>query len=111
MAKEIVRCDGLNRVYMALDYFDASINRVSAWAMGFRSWQKALLSALCTPNEALRKLQDEAAFTELMVEQEAVKLLPLGDIWNEYCERQGVVSDREFYTEVKKYEDEVLLKR
>ena len=79
--------------------------------MGFRSWQKALLSALCTPNEALRKLQDEAAFTELMVEQEAVKLLPLGDIWNEYCERQGVVSDREFYTEVKKYEDEVLLKR
>ena len=83
MAKEIVRCDGLNRVYMALDYFDASINRVSAWAMGFRSWQKALLSALCTPNEALRKLQDEAAFTELMVEQEAVKLLPLGDIWIE----------------------------
>ncbi len=111
MAKEIVRCDGLNRVYMALDYFDASINRVSAWAMGFRSWQKALLSALCTPNEALSKLQDEAAFTELMVEQEAVKLLPLGDIWNEYCERQGVVSDREFYAEVKKYEDEVLLKR
>ncbi len=111
MAKEIVRCDGLNRVYMALDYFDASINRVSAWAVGFRSWEKALLAALCTPNAALKKLQDEANFTELMVEQEAVKLLPLGDIWEEYCKRCGVVSDKEFYAEVKKYEDEVLSKR
>ncbi len=111
MAKEIVRCDGLDRVYMALDYFDASINRVSAWAMGFRSWQKALLAAMCTPNGALKALQDEGRMTELMVEQEAVKTLPLGDIWNEYCERQGVVSDKEFFAEVKKYEDEVLLKR
>lgn len=111
MAKEIVRCDGLDRVYMALDYFDASINRVSAWAMGFRSWQKALLAAMCTPNEALKTLQDEGRMTELMVEQEAVKTLPLGDIWNEYCARQGVVSDKDFFAEVKKYEDEVLLKR
>lgn len=111
MAKEIVRCDALGRVYMALDYFDASINRVSAWAMGFRSWQKALLAALCTPNSRLGKLQDEARFTELMVEQEAVKLLPLGDIWEEYCRRQGVPEDRDFFAEVRKYEDEVLLKR
>ena len=50
MAKEIVRCDAIDRVHMALDYFDASINRISAWTVGFRSWQKALLSALCTPN-------------------------------------------------------------
>ena len=51
MAKEIVRNDALGRVYMALDYFDAGINRISAWTVGFRSWQKALLNALCTPNE------------------------------------------------------------
>ena len=111
MAKEIVRCDGLDRVYMALDYFDASINRVSAWAMGFRSWQKALLSAMCTPNALLKKLQDENRMTELMVQQEAVKTLPFGDVWNEYCERCCVVSDRDFFAEVKKYEDEVQLKR
>ena len=111
MAKEIVRCDGLERVYMALDYFDASINRVSAWAMGFRSWQKALLAALCTPNGRLKELQDQAGFTELMVEQEAAKLLPLGDIWDEYCRRQEVPEDRDFFARVKKYESEVLLKR
>ena len=111
MAKEIVRCGGLKRVYMALDYFDASINRVSAWAVGFRSWQKALLSALCTPNAALRKLQDENRMTELMAEQEAVKTLPFGDVWNEYCERCGVASDKDFYGVIKAYEDEVLSKR
>ncbi len=111
IAKEIVRCDGLNRVYMALDYFDASINRVSAWAVGFRSWEKALLAALLTPHDTLKKLQDESRFTELMAVHEAVKLLPLGDIWEEYCVRQNVVSDRDFFAEIQKYEDEVLSKR
>ncbi|MCI8431621.1 MAG: L-rhamnose isomerase [Lachnospiraceae bacterium] len=111
MAKEIVRCGGLDRVYMALDYFDAGINRVSAWAVGFRSWQKALLAALCTPHDALRTLQEEAGFTELMARQEMIKLLPLGDIWNEYCTREGVVSDMDFYGEIKRYEDEVLKSR
>ena len=111
MAKEIIRNDAADRVHMALDYFDASINRISAWAMGFRSWQKALLAALCTPNGRLKELQDHSGFTELMVEQEAVKLLPLGDVWEEYCMRQGVAKDRDFFAQIKKYEDQVLLKR
>ncbi len=111
IAKEIVRCDALGRVYIALDYFDASINRISAWAVGMRSMQKALLSALCTPNETLKKLQDEARFTELMAMQEAVKLLPLGDVWNYYCQENGIAGDFELFEEVKQYEDEVLSKR
>ncbi len=111
IAKEIVRCDALGRVYIALDYFDASINRVSAWAVGMRSFQKALMMALCTPNEKLQKLQDESRFTELMAMQEAVKLLPFGDVWNYYCERCGVADDFSLFGEVKEYEDEVLSKR
>lgn len=112
MAKEIVRCNALDRVYMALDYFDASINRISAWVTGFRSWQKALLMALCTPNEALAKLQDEGNFTELMVMQEDVKMLPFNAVWEEYCEACGVpAAGCEWFKEVKKYEDEVLSKR
>ena len=108
MAKEIVRCGGLDKIYMALDYFDASINRVSAWATGFRSWQKALLAALCTPNEMLKELQDTNQLTKLMAMQEAVKMLPLGDIWEEYLRREGVVDDFAFFDEVEKYEKEVL---
>jgi len=110
IAKEIVRADALNRVNMALDYFDASINRISAWIVGFRSWQKALLSALCTPHQELRRLQEEGNWTELMVRQEAVKLLPFGDIWNEYCE-QCNAPEAVWFEEVKQYEKEVLVKR
>ena len=111
MAKEIVRCDALDRVYMALDYFDASINRVSAWTMGFRNWQKALLNALCTPNEFLKKLQDNNELTELQVVQDEMKTMPFSDIWDEYCRQCGVKPDREWFTEIKKYEAEVLSKR
>ncbi len=111
MAKEIVRCGGLDRVYMALDFFDASINRISAWVVGFRSWQKALLYALCEPGAMLKKLQDNNEMTELMMMQEEIKTLPFGDIWREYCEQCGVKGDKEWFEEIKKYEAEVLSKR
>ncbi len=111
MAKEIVRNDALSRVYMALDYFDASINRVSAWVVGFCSWQKALLTALCTPNEEFKKLQDENRLTELMMLQEDIKTYPFGAVWEEYCRQCGVISDRSWFEAVKEYEREVLLKR
>ena len=93
IAKEIVRNDALNRVYIALDYFDASINRISAWTVGMRNMQKALLNALCTPNEALKKLQDESRLTELMVRQDEMKTMPFGDVWAEYCAQCGVPAD------------------
>lgn len=111
MAKEIVRCNGLNRVYMALDYFDASINRIAAWVLGFRSWQKALLNALCTPNDRLRELQEEGRLTELMVLQEEIKMYPFGEVWKEYCRQCGVPGDEAWFQEVKSYEDQVLAKR
>ncbi len=111
MAKEIVRCNATDRVYMALDYFDASINRISAWTVGFRSWQKALLSALVTPNALLKKLQDENRLTELMMLTEELKTYPFGDIWEHYCESEGVPAGAEWFDEVKKYEDEILSKR
>lgn len=111
IAKEIVRNDALGRVYMALDYFDAGINRVSAWVVGFRSWQKALLSALCSPDRELKKLQDENCLTELMVLQEDLKTYPFGDVWEEYCRQCGVAAGQEWFEEVRKYEADVLLKR
>lgn len=111
IAKEIVRNDALNRVYIATDFFDAGINRISAWTVGLRSVQKALLNALLTPNEALKKLQDENRFTELMVMQDETKTMPFGDVWKEYCEQCGVPGDREWLGNVKTYEEEVLSKR
>ena len=111
MAKEIVRCGALDRVFMALDFFDASINRIASWAVGFRSWQKALLYAMLSPNAKLKELQDQNKLTELFVAQETVKTLPFGDVWNEYCDRCGAPTDLELFNEIEKYENEVLSKR
>ncbi len=111
MAKEIVRNDALERVFMALDYFDASINRIGAWTVGFRSWQKALLNALLLPNAKLKEFQDTNRMNELMVWQEEFKTMPFGEVWEEYCKQCGVVAGPEWYDEVKTYEKEVLSKR
>lgn len=112
LCKEIVRCGGLDgRVKIALDYFDASINRISAWVTGFRNLQKALLNALVTPNEALRQLQDQGKFTELMVRQEELKTMPFGEVWNEYCRRCGVPEDGAWFSQVQAYEAQVLSQR
>ncbi|MCQ2448976.1 MAG: L-rhamnose isomerase [Clostridia bacterium] len=111
MAKEIVRCDALDRVYMALDYFDASINRVSAWTVGLRSWQKALLNAMLQPSAKMTELQNAGNFTELMAVSEAAKTLPFGDIWDHYCEVENVPAENVWFEEIKKYEAEVQSKR
>ena len=112
IAKEIVRTGGLNgSVKIALDYFDASINRVSAWTVGFRNLQKALLMALLTPEAELKSIQDKNDWTELMVRQEELKTLPFGDIWAEYCKACGVPADGEWFKEVKAYETKILAER
>ncbi len=111
ICKEIVRCGGLDRVFIALDYFDASINRISAWVTGFRNLQKALLYALLEPHAMLKKLQDEGNWTKLMVLMEEEKTMPFGEIWDEYCRRCGKPADGQWFSEIEKYEAEVLSKR
>jgi len=107
LCKEIVRCGGLDgKVAIALDYFDASINRIAAWAVGMRNIQKALLNALLTPD--LSGLQNEGDFTQLLVTQEELKTLPLGIVWDEYCSRCGVPADGEWFASVQQYEKDVL---
>ena len=109
IAKEIVFHNALDKVFIATDYFDASINRISAWVTGMRSVQKALLNALLQPTDTMKKLQNENRLTELMVLQEEVKTMPFGDVWEEYLSREGV--SKNYIDEVLKYENEVLSKR
>ncbi len=105
ICKEIVRCGGLEgSVKIALDYFDASINRIAAWTVGFRNVQKALLWALVTPHQALKALQDQGDFTSLLVRQEELKTLPFGEIWAEYCRRWKVPEDGKWLERVQEYE-------
>ncbi|MBR6902781.1 MAG: L-rhamnose isomerase [Clostridia bacterium] len=109
IAKEIVRNDALDRVFIATDYFDASINRISAWVTGVRNVQKALLFALLEPKKRLKELQEQNRLTELMVISEDLKTAPIGDVWDEFLKRENVESN--YIDEVKKYESEVLVNR
>ena len=111
MMKEVVRNDALDRMILATDYFDASINRIAAWVIGMRSVQKSLLAALLMPHDQLKKLQDTQAFTELLMLQEELKLYPVGDVWNELCARAGTVGDESWFNSVKDYEKNVLSNR
>ena len=109
--KEVVRNDALDRVLIGLDFFDASINRVAAWVVGARNAQKALLWALLQPHGALADMQDRGDFTGKMVLMEGCKTLPFGEVWAEYCRRQGVPDDLAWYSQVQSYEQQVLRKR
>lgn len=109
IAKEIVRNEAFDRVFLALDFFDASINRISAWVVGMRNMQKALLYALLSPNDTFKQLQDDQDFTQLMVLQEELKTMPFGDIWHHFLKQHDMPDS--WYDVVKTYETDVLLKR
>jgi len=110
IAKEIIRNKAEQKILIGLDYFDASINRIAAWAVGARNFQKALLWALLMPHEELKALQDAGSFSKLMVMQEELKTLPFGAVWEEYLSREKI-SQGDWFGIVEKYEKDVLGKR
>ncbi|MBE6662623.1 MAG: L-rhamnose isomerase [Ruminococcaceae bacterium] len=109
IAKEIVRNDALDRVFIATDYFDAGINRISAWVTGVRNVRKALLYALLEPSAKMKELQETNDMTALMVLSEELKTAPFGAVWEEYLKRENTESN--YLDEIRRYESEVLSKR
>ena len=107
--REIVRNDALDRVFIATDYFDASINRISAWVTGTRNVRKALLGALLEPSAKKKALQESGDFTALMALGEEEKTLPFGDIWEEYLSRNSMKNS--YIADIKEYEEKVLVNR
>ena len=112
IAAEVVRCpSGWEKVIIGLDFFDASINRIGAWATGTRAMEKSLLFELLQPWDRLKEMQDTYQFSEKMMLNEQFKSMPFGAVWDYYCRREGVPTDGELWAPVKAYEDEVLSKR
>ncbi len=111
LAKELVNCKVLDRTFIGLDFFDASINRIAAWVLGMRNMQKALLLALLTPLESLKAAQDTKDYTSVLVGLENIKTLPFGDIWAHFCELNNVPNDQEWFAIVRQYERDVLSQR
>ncbi len=109
--EELVRGDFLGRTHIGLDYFDASINRIAAWAIGTRNAIKALLLALLEPTAQLRAMEDAGDLTGRLALLEEVKSLPLGAVWDEHCRRGGVPVGMAWLEEVRAYEKSVLAGR
>ena len=110
-AREAVAYDYCDRIHFCLDYFDASINRVGAMAVGARNMQKALLIGLLEPSDMLKKEENSWDFTGRMAMQEDFKTLPWAAVWRYYCESQNTPQDNEVIKEVRRYETDVLSKR
>jgi L-rhamnose isomerase len=111
IAQEIVRCGALERVHIGLDYFDASINRIAAWAIGARSTLRSLLSALLEPAEQLISLEIEGDFSQRLALLEELKVLPANAVWDYYCLQQDVPVGIAFMDVIKQYEREELTGR
>ena len=109
-AHEIVRLGPQNFI-IALDYFDASINRIAAWVLGMRNMQKALLEALLEPTKTLVGLQNARQYTEQLVLQEELKTYPMAAVWEEFCVRAKLPADESWMKDVLAYEKKVLLAR
>lgn len=110
IARETATYGYLDKVHIALDYFDASINRIAAWVIGCRDFQKALLIALLEP-AAAKELEAAGDFTGRLAAQEAAKSLPWGAVWNYFCYRNNLPGGMEFMQEIRQYEKDVLANR
>ncbi len=111
LTEEIVRCDKLEKTHIGLDFFDATMNRVGAYAIGARATLKGLMIGLLEPKKLLNKYDEEGnAFARLALLEE-LKLMPIGDIWNYYCETSNVPMDSQLIDNVMKYEKDVLSRR
>lgn len=109
--QEIVRGNFLDRVHIGLDFFDASIHRVAAWAIGTRNALRALLSAFLEPTETLRQVERDGDFTARLALMEEQKTMPLGAVWDHYCESAGVPVGAEWLEKVRQYESNVTVHR
>lgn len=111
IGKELVRNDLLAITHIGLDFFDATINRVAAWAIGTRNTIKAILKAMLEPTEQLKEIELKGDFTSRLAITEELKDFPFADVWNYYCQQNNVPVGLEWLKEAQAYEEEVLLKR
>lgn len=111
IAREIIVNNLINKTYIGLDFFDASINRIAAWVIGTRNMLKALLKALLEPIDYLKQIEINNDYTTRLALKEELKTYPFGAVWDYFCLNEGVPIREEWLNIVKKYENDVLLNR
>jgi len=108
---EIARGDAWERVFVALDFFDASINRLAAYVVGTRATRQAILGGFLDPSDALRAAENAGRGHERLALMELTRALPWGAVWDQLCEQEGVPAGADWLKEVARYEKTVTSKR
>jgi len=109
--QELKRADAVHKIDFALDFFDASINRIAAWAVGSRNLRKALLEAHLEPTKLLVEAEKKGKNHERLALLEECKTLPFSAVWAKLCLDAGVPVSTAWIDEVNSYEENVLSKR
>ncbi|MFW9873778.1 MAG: L-rhamnose isomerase [Candidatus Thorarchaeota archaeon] len=111
LAEEIIRSKALDKIHLALDYFDPSINRISAWVIGVRAVQKSLLYALLQPWEILKEYEEKGQYFQRLAFLEELKTLPYGSVWDYFCLMNNVPIGYNWIKDIENYERDILKKR
>ena len=111
LAREIIRCNALDRVYIGLDYFDATINRIGAYVVGVRAAQKAFMMALLEPQKKLLQYEAKDKLFQRLALQEELKSMPWSAVWDMFCLQNGVPAGDDYIAEIEQYEKAVTSKR
>jgi L-rhamnose isomerase len=111
LAREIIRCNALDRVHIGLDYFDATINRIGAYVIGVRSAQKALMMALLEPQKKLQQYEVKDKLFQRLALQEELKTMPWSAVWDMFCLQNDVPTGTDYIAEIEQYEKAVTSKR
>ena len=111
IGETLVRNDLLDKTFIGMDFFDATINRVAAMVIGARSTLKSLLLGMLSPIDTLKDAESTGDFTTRLAVTEEMKSYPFGAVWEFYCQQQNVPAGTEWLTEVKDYEQKILTER
>ena len=108
---EIVHNAYEERIHIALDYFDASINRIACWVIGVRNVRKALLKAYLDPMPSLRDAELNRDYTARLALLEETKSQPFSAVWDYLCLTQNIPIGLDWLEHVRRYEIDVTNKR
>ena len=108
---EIARGDAWKRVFVALDFFDASINRIAAYVIGARATRQAILLGLLDPTTMLKAAEKAGRGHERLALMEQAKALPWAAVWDELCQRDEVPVGAAWLKDVTRYEEKILAER
>ena len=108
---EIQRGNAWDRVIVALDFFDASINRIGAYVTGTRAARMGILYALLDPTQQLQAYEAEGRNAQRLALMEAFKSMPFAAAWDQLCEQAGVPVAADWLSDMETYERDVLATR